>query len=59
MAIEVSPLRNTTARAVSSPIFWVEGFGTPKPPETGSNGSGVITRMAAPAMSSAAIAETP
>src|SRR4051794_20775194 len=55
-ATVVSPLRSTSARAVSSPRFSVVGFVGPNPPETGSNGSGVITRTAAPALSPSASA---
>src|SRR4051794_29462780 len=52
-ATEVSPLRKTIARAVSSPRFSFAGLGAPIPPETGRSGSGVMTRFAAPTWISA------
>ena len=50
MATETSPLRSTSARAVSSPRFSRDGLGMPMPPETGRSFSGVITRTAAPGL---------
>ena len=44
------PSSKTRARTVSSPCFWVVGRDSPTPPETGSNGSGVTTRTAIPAL---------
>ena len=41
--------RQPRGRDVSS-FFTTRGLGTPMPPETGSSGSGVITRIAAPTL---------
>src|SRR5690242_7393481 len=57
-ATDTSPLRNTRARAVSSPLFSREGLAMPMPRETGKNLSGVITRTAAPAWISARASES-
>ena len=52
-ATEVAGLRNTTARAVSSPRCSRTFAVGPMPPETGNSGSGVITRFATPTCNTA------
>src|SRR5437867_4294526 len=54
MATRVSPSAKTSARTSSSPSLRDTACDAPTPPDTGSNGSGVTSRLATPAWNSAA-----